>query len=375
MTANIKSDTARGRLKPRREPYWARVQAGLFVGYRKLSEGDGTWVARRRMDDGKQKYNALGTVASFDEAVAAALEWVKLADVGVTTDKATVADVCRTYVEHQRLHKSEKAAKDSEGRFKRLVYSADIGRIRLDKLTAPHVRKWLNAQVSKADDPEAVRRSKDSANRNLSMLKAALNLALKDRLVGSDAGWKSVSAFRDVGKRRDLLLTPKQRKDLIDHCPADLRLLVKGLLLTAARPGELAAAKVGDFDHHAGTLRLTGKTGSRVVTLSSASIAFFNEQRKGKLPSAPLLPREDGGFWNKDAYKKPLKQAVADAGLPAVVVAYHLRHAAISEMIAAGMDSFLVAKLAGTSTTMIDKHYGHLRHDLTRAALDAVSII
>ena len=54
---------------------------------------------------------------------------------------------------------------------------------------------------------------------------------------------------------------------------------------------------------------------------------------------------------------------------------YTLRHVAISEMIAAGMDSFLVAKLAGTSTAMIDKHYGHLRHDQTRARLDAVAMV
>jgi integrase len=54
---------------------------------------------------------------------------------------------------------------------------------------------------------------------------------------------------------------------------------------------------------------------------------------------------------------------------------YSLRHTAISEMIANGMDSFVVARLAGTSTEMIDKHYGHLRHDKTRAKLDAVAIL
>ena len=35
---------------------------------------------------------------------------------------------------------------------------------------------------------------------------------------------------------------------------------------------------------------------------------------------------------------------------------------------------FLVAKLAGTSTAMIDKHYGFLRHTQTRASLDAVAM-
>jgi hypothetical protein len=44
-------------------------------------------------------------------------------------------------------------------------------------------------------------------------------------------------------------------------------------------------------------------------------------------------------------------------------------------MIASGIDSFEVARMPGTSTEMIDKHYGHLRHDWMRAKLDAISII
>ena len=53
---------------------------------------------------------------------------------------------------------------------------------------------------------------------------------------------------------------------------------------------------------------------------------------------------------------------------------YTLRHVGISELIAGGVDVFLVAKLAGTSTAMIDKHYGFLRHTQTRASLDAVAM-
>jgi site-specific recombinase XerD len=66
---------------------------------------------------------------------------------------------------------------------------------------------------------------------------------------------------------------------------------------------------------------------------------------------------------------------VRAAELPDDVVLYAVRHTAISELIAAGMDSFLVAKLAGTSTMVIDKHYGHLRHEQTRPRLDAVALI
>ncbi|WP_227745861.1 hypothetical protein [Burkholderia cenocepacia] len=87
MATPIVSKTARDKLPPRREPYFARVQSGLYVGFRKLAEGDGTWIARRRNEAGKQEYKALGTLPSFDDAVKATLEWSKAADaVDVRTE-------------------------------------------------------------------------------------------------------------------------------------------------------------------------------------------------------------------------------------------------------------------------------------------------
>jgi len=122
-------------------------------------------------------------------------------------------------------------------------------------------------------------------------------------------------------------------------------------------------------------MRLSGKTGPRVVTLSTLALKFFKAQSVSKLPAAPLLTDAYGTRWNKDSWKKRFKDAVRAAKLPDDVVLYAVRHTAISELIAGGMDSFLVAKLAGTSTMMIDKHYGHLRHEQTRARLDAVVLM
>jgi integrase len=297
--------------------------------------------------------------------------------MGVSSVGVTVADVCRSYVEDLKTRKSAASASDAEGRFSRLVYSAKIGKIQLAKLKTTDVRAWLNAQIDigEDEDEEDARKAKDSANRNLSALKAALNQALDGRLVATDAGWKTVKPFRDVGMRRIGFLTMEERRKLIDVCPADLASLIKALLLTAARPGELAGACVSDFDKGQGTLSLSGKTGHRVVTLSTAAKAFFVEVTKNRIANAPLLPREYGDHWNKDAWKKMFRQAVRSAELPATTVMYTLRHIAITELVNSGMDSFVVAQLAGTSTAMIDKHYGHLRHDKTRARLDAVRMV
>ncbi|MFM0544004.1 tyrosine-type recombinase/integrase [Paraburkholderia strydomiana] len=379
MAVSINSKTARDKLEARREPYWSRIQTGLFVGYRKPEQGQGTWIARRRTEDGKQLYKALGTFDAYDEAAKAANLWANAIDAGVSSKGMTVKQACEHYVEHLGLHKGRASERDAEGRFKRLVYDAKLGRTDLSKLRTSDLTAWLSAQIGQdeddAEDEDDLRRAKDSANRNLASLKAALNLALRDRLVATDAGWKTVSKFRDVGRRRDAFLPTLQRKALMEACPADLQKLVKAMLLTGARPGELANANVQHFDRAQGTLALQGKTGYRVVTLSSAAVEFFGDCAKDKIGNAALLATAFDQRWNKDLWKKPFKAAARAANLPTTAVMYSLRHTAISEMIAAGMDSFIVARLAGTSTAMIDAHYGHLRHDKTRARLDAVALI
>lgn len=375
MAIDLKSKTTRDKLTPRREPYWHRVEAGLFVGYRKHAAGEGTWVARRRADAGGQQYRALGTLDTLDAATRQAKKWGEGIDGGASHKAVTVEQACRAYVAHQTTHKSKASAADAEGRFARLVYGKPLGARPLDKLSTTQVKAWLDAMLDDDGDEEDLRRSKDTANRNLNTLKAALNLALKDRLVATDAGWKTVTPYPKAGKRRDRFLDLADRTALLSHCAADLRDLVTALLLTGARPGEIANANAGDLDASQGTMRLSGKTGPRIVTLSTQALTFFKAQSASKLPAAPLLTDAYGHRWNKDSWKKRFKDAVRAAKLPDDVVLYAVRHTAISEMIAAGMDSFLVAKLAGTSTAMIDKHYGHLRHEQTRARLDAVALM
>lgn len=376
MAVNLKSKSAREGLNPRRNPYFHCLRVGLYVGFRRTAEGHGTWIARK-LEEGSKKYvfRSLGTLPGYDEAVKLTEAWAGAVDIGVTHKTVTVETACKAYVLDRKTQKGKASSADAEGRFKRLVYDKPLGSTPLDKLRTDRLREWMDAQLDDDGDEEDLRKSKDSANRNLNTLKAALNLALKDRLTHSDAGWKTVSPFPKAGRRRVRFLAPAERTELLSKCEPDLAALVKSLLLTAVRPGEIATASAGDFDKGQGTLTLTGKTGPRTVTLSTAAVAFMTEQSKDKLPAAPLLTDAFGNRWNKDAWKKSFRDACRAAKLPDDVVMYTLRHVAISEMIAGGVDSFVVAKLAGTSTAMIDKHYGHLRHEQTRTRLDAVVMV
>ena len=382
MATKIDTKTARDNLKPSREPYWHRIKTGLHLGYRKPEAGDGTWIARRT-EGTKKCYQALGHFVDTDRpkrtafagASDAAQSWSAGADAGVEDYGTTVENACRAYVERQRSERGAANADDAKGRFKRLVYGKTIGETRLDKLTTVKVRAWRDAQLPKSADEESERRAKDSINRNLATLKAALNMAQADRLVSTDAGWKTVTKFERVGRRRDLFLSRDQRDALFASSPADLRELIQGLMLTALRPGELAAANVDDFDKKHGTLNIRkSKTETRIVPLSSVAVAFFKNVARPRIGAHPLVADAFGARWDKDKWKKPFKAAVMLAKLPENAVLYSLRHAAISELLVGGMDLHTVAKVAGTSTDMIDEHYGHLCIERTRKQLDAAKL-
>jgi len=376
MAVNLKSASARAALEPRRNPYFHCLRIGVYLGYRRTEEGDGSWIARRLKDGTKSyEFRSLGTLSGYDEAVKLTEAWAGAVDLGITHKAITVEQVCRAWVDHKRTENSKASAADVEGRFNRLVYGKPLGMMQMDKLRTTHLRAWLQAQLNEDGDEDDMRRSKNTANRNLAEVKAALNMALKDRSVVTDAGWKTVAPYRKANKRRTGDLTSDERNALLAHCDVDLAALVRTLLLTAVRPGEIANANAGDFNKDQGTITLTGKTGTRLVTLSTTATEFLKTQTRNSLPGAPLLTDTFGNRWNKDSWKKKFRDAARAAKLPDGVVMYTLRHVAISEMIAGGVDTFLVARLAGTSTTMIDKHYGHLRHAQTRARLDAVAMI
>lgn len=376
MANNIDSKTKRDRLPARREPHWQRIRTGCFLGFRKLDSGEGTWIARWRDEAGKQHYQSLGSMESYDEAESQARVWFASCEDGVSTKMTTVADACTLYVEGLEAEGRKKTARDARERFSQHVMEKPFGKIVLNKLTSQHVKRWRDALVRKTDDPEDVRRSRDTANRHLSNLKAALNAAYIARLVASDAAWATVKSFRDVGKRREnAYLTPQQREALLSACSPHLQRLVTALLLTGARVGEVVALNANDFDRKHGLLTLSGKTGTRTVAISEAASRFFVEQSKGRIGAAPMLTNEAGERWQKHQWIRQFKQAVIEAGLPGDTVIYCLRHTALSEMVMAGLDSLLVAKVAGTSVVMIERHYGHLRHESVKSELDRVRMI
>ena len=59
--ASLETRTARSRLRMAHKHYFRLIEPGLHIGYRKLTSGPGTWVARRYTGEGTYKVENLRT--------------------------------------------------------------------------------------------------------------------------------------------------------------------------------------------------------------------------------------------------------------------------------------------------------------------------
>jgi integrase len=375
----------REKLRPRREPYWQRVALGQSLGYRPFAVGGtGSWIAKV-YDAGtrKKRYHALGEYAHLppNERHKAALkdarDWFDHIDAGGALSKPlTVKQVCERYAETRP---------DAAMRFQRYVYTDPIARVPLQKLTDRQVREWRNrledlpAQVTRRKTGRSVtrKRSEATTNRDMVCLRAALNTALDRGDVLTPRAWRSaLKPYEAAGSRRNLYLDREQRRKLIAALPEDVATFVRGLCVLPLRPGELAALTMGDFDARRSELVIArDKAGAgRRILLPAETVALFKGQVRSKLPAARLFTRADGKPWDKDAWKRPIKDAVHAAGLPPGATAYTLRHSTITDLATGGLDLLTVAQVSGTSVAMIEKHYGHLQQERAAKALAKLAL-
>lgn len=386
MATSINQVAVRDNLAPRREPYWFPLGRGRSVGFRKMSEGtQGAWIGRWRDEEAKKyEYKPLGDLAKTPnkdrhaEAVRKLEPWFAHFEAGGESGDDSVAAVCAAYASAIRRDQErgdaearEAAAKDAESRFERRVNHDPLGKLPLAKLQHRHVAAWRERL-------EADGGSKNTINREMTPLRAALNRALEDRKIASAFAWSKALKPLSVDQtehRRELYLDRAQRRRLIEHASAELRPLVTAWVLLPVRPGEIAACKVQHLDVRNKTLKIPrGKTKTREVPLTEEAFEHFRRCAKSKTPAAWLIAQANGKRWHRNTWGLAMEEAVARAKLPAETVAYSLRHAAITDMVLAGKDIFTVAKISGTSVAQIELHYGKLLADHARKALEVLSL-
>jgi integrase len=367
----------RSKLLIRRDPYWHRLSEGHHLGYRRMTRGSpGTWLARFYNGEsydypasGIGDFSALPESEQFDAAKLAAEEWFRQREMGVSQKSTTVAAACAAYVEEKR-QESEATADAVAARFALLVDKDPLGLVELSKLRPMHLAGWKKRVL-------ALGNSRGSFNRDATSLRAALNLARKRLEVANDLAWREeLKPFENADGRRTLYLKRDERRRLLENASDESRSFFNTLTLLPLRPGDVPKLRVEDLDVNHRMLRVPIGKGKppRQIPLPVEAFAHLKECAKGKLPSAWLVSRADGGQWKKEAWRDEIKLAAAGAKLPRATVAYTIRHSVITDLVKGGLDLFHVAKLAGTSVAMIEKHYGQLQDEHARQALKKLAL-
>ncbi len=377
-------------LKPRREPYWHRLSAGCHLGYRKLAEGEGTWIAKYRDGQtGERSIRSLGTIIdapgapAFDVARKLAQQWFDELIKGVDPEPKTVREACVQYAKSIGAEGSPRGQR-AEQDFKRLVYDDALAKVDLFRLREKHVEEWrqrmesVPARVGRSKRTKDTPRTPATINRDLVSLRAALNLAHQKGQVASDRAWKNaLKPLGDADGQRMVYLTREQRQRLLEVSTADVRPFFRALALLPLRPGAVATLTVRDFDrrHSVLTIRKDKGAKQRSIKLPAGLVSLFVDQAKDKLPSASLFTQANGSPWNRNEWGIKMREAVAAAALPTDATLYALRHSTITDLVTDNrLDLLTIAQLAGTSVKMIEKHYGHLRKENAAQALEILAL-
>ncbi|WP_439375325.1 tyrosine-type recombinase/integrase [Bradyrhizobium sp. DASA03120] len=398
---SLESRTARSRLKPRGKPYFRALEPGLHLGYRKSISGAGKWVARHYVGTQRYELETLATADDFSDADGVAvLSFVQAqtlarsrmvarahAAVGKTAP-ITVADAVSAYLEF--LENNRKSASFSRYAANAFILP-QLGALEVQALTADRLRHWhvgltraaARVRTKKgqeqrfrlsADTEEHRRRRRSTANRILTVLKAALNRVWREGRVPADAAWRRVEPFEGVESARVRYLSLAEAQRLLNACGTAFRRLVRGALETGARYGELSRLTVADFNPDSGTIAILQSKGGkpRHVVLTAEGVEFFRSITAGRAGTEILFHKDNDTAWDRSHQKEPMKLANERARIEPPITFHGLRHSWASHAIMNGVPLIVVAKNLGHSDTrMVERHYGHLAPSYVADAIRA----
>jgi len=392
-SAQLNSRNSRRTLKHRPKPYSVKLFNGLFLDYYK-GRKDSTWYGRRYVGNAEYERGQLGIaddlvdsdgirILSFDQAQAKAREWATLKvqeDTGeVQSGAFTVEQAMNEYIAH--LTKAKRKPQYRTAAIAKAHILPTLGKIELSKLTHGKVKAWRDALAETAprlrtrkgkeqayrtinpDDPSQARKRQATANRILTVLKAALNHAKgESRRIATDAAWVDVKPFSKVDVPKVRFLTKEEVTAVVAKCEPDFQALLKGALLTGCRYGELTALTVADFNSKDGQVYIAqSKNGeSRYVDLNDAGIEFFKQLADKRKSEEILFQRTNGKAWKTSEQFRPMN-AACDAAKVEDVTFHILRHTYASHSLMAGMTIEVLAQQLGHKDTRITmRHYAHL---------------
>ncbi len=405
--AKLETRSARLKLVPRPEPYWRCIHEGAHLGYYR-GVRSGKWVARFRSAGSESKGYLKRTLGEADDyaeadgerfldfrqAQGAARSWFEeVTTGGGKRGSFSVANALDDYMKSFR----GKSVDATRSRIEAII-KPELGDHEVQDLTRKTIAQWHEQRAAsaarlrtsrRADRPnlrplegdEAIRRRRATANRDLTVLKAALNRAADHRVGLPVDAWRSVRPFPKVDRAKLRYLSEDETRRLVNATPTYFRSMVQAALLTGARYGELRSVRARDFDRSAGVLVLNDtKAGiPRAVYLESEGVRLFTRAVAGKRPEEWVFTRSDGNRWGASQQARPLSEACRQAQLEATTF-HDLRRTYGARLALKGVPMAVIAEALGHADERITRrHYAHLSPsyvaDAVRSGVTGLGIV
>lgn len=360
-------------------------------GVRVTAGGSRSFVLNYRTRTGRERRYTIGQYPDWKTATAReeAKELKKTIDRGVDPlaeleagrEAKTVADLATRFVEeHSREKNRPNTTALYEGQIKNWILPK-LKNVKVAEVAFADV-DGLHRQVKRDGGPYA-------ANRVLALLSKMFNLAIRWK-------WRTDNPVRGVERnqehKRQRFLDPTEITKLIDavsaHEDRQAADIIRLLLLTGARRGELLKATWGQFDLVKGVWTKLGATTkqktehrvplsepARQVISGLRSEAERRAQTMGAEVSAEdwIFPGRAAGT-HREGIKRPWEEMRKAAGLKSLRV-HDLRHSYASLLASSGLSLPIIGRLLGHTQPATTARYAHLLDDPLRAATEQVGAI
>jgi integrase len=294
-----------------------------------------------------------------------------LGEVKATRDAPTVAEICDRFVEDHASRKSESTKSDYAAMIANDIKPA-LGSLKVADVTYSDVER-LHRKITK--------RAPYAANRTVALLSKMFNLAMRWEM-RSDNPAKGIERNQEHKRERYLSADELIRLSgaLAEHDDKDAANIIRLLLLTGARKGEVLSARWDQFDLDEGVWSKPAastkqKTAHRVPLSAPARqvlVAVRKAADKNEVNSEFLFPGRLAGHREnvKDNWAVICKAAkISGARI------HDLRHTYASVLASAGQSLPIIGALLGHTQASTTQRYAHLLDDPLRKATERAGAI
>lgn len=244
------------------------------------------------------------------------------------------------------------------------AFQTACGPLPARSLTHKHIRSWLNTLKGSSTTKAIALRS----------LSAALGWAVREDIIPANPATK-VPKPKSRSRSAEVMISPADHQKLLAVASDRFKEVLTVLQATGCRPGEIAQFTAHNFhpDQKAVVIseHKTDKSGRQRVVYLPDGVVELLKRKVAAHPTGPIFRTQRGNAWSGRSITGAMLKLKRKAGVTSI--AYGYRHTFVTDALAGGVPTAVVASLVGhTGTSVIDKHYSHLgaKADTLRAAMD-----